>query len=315
MNKIIKTAFFFAGYCMFVLAAYAHEGHEHVEDAPIYVKWGFEGLTQMQNIHPIIVHFPIALLLVATFFYILGTILKKEEFYFGGKWLLYLGTISAVIACVTGLQAAAGVSHDEESHLIMMPHQYLGIGIAIVSFVFSVWVFRSKLNIPKQRKTFLLGMILLSGLIGQQGDLGGRLVYLKGVGVGKKGMQHQGMQQGNKANPASKKWEEIESHREHLKTTIESGGLEKVHAIAFKIRDLTLTLPIKDLSSDQKIVFQSLTDEIQKQAALLDGYGDAGDQARTQEQFEKFSQTLQSIKNLYGKSKEVNAQDMSNMKM
>lgn len=83
---------------------------------------------------------------------------------------------------------------------------------------------------------------------------------------------------------------------------IESGNLESVHEVAFTIRDLVKALPDSNLSSDQKIVFQSLLKEMEEEANLLDEYGDAGNQVKAQDEFEKFKQTLLSIKNLYGRS-------------
>jgi len=183
LNKIIFTVMVCLGSSYSV---WAHEGHEHASNAPTYVKWGLAGMQQLQNLHPAVVHFPIALLLAAVLFYVLGIFLKKEEFNFGGKWLLYFGALSAGIAVWSGLRAANGVMHDEESHLIMMPHQYLGIAIFVLSLIFSGWVFISKKNIPKQRCIFLGMLILLACLIIQQADFGGRLVFLKGVGVGNK---------------------------------------------------------------------------------------------------------------------------------
>lgn len=183
MKKMIGIFLLFMA---FSSVAWAHAGHEHASNVPIHVRWGLTGITELQNPHPVVVHFPIALLTFSVLFYMLGTFLKKENFFFAGKWLLYFGTASAAVAVWTGLRAANSVWHDEEAHLIMMPHQYLGIGILILGFIFSLWLFISKSNIPaKGRFIFLIGMILLGAIVAQQGDFGGRLVYLKGVGVGR----------------------------------------------------------------------------------------------------------------------------------
>ena len=174
---------------MFVFTSFlwAHAGHEHVSIVPTHVRWGLTGMTEMKNLHPIVVHFPIALLMASALFYLMGILFRKENFFFIGKWLLYFGTVGAAIAVWSGLEAAEHVLHNEEAHLIMVPHQYLGIGIFVLGFLFSLWLFFSKVNIPaKGRLIFLVGMLCLAAVITQQADFGGRLVFLHGVGVGKK---------------------------------------------------------------------------------------------------------------------------------
>ncbi len=276
---------------------WAHKSHGTVTQ-PIHVSWGLQGAQELLNVHPLVTHFPIALLLLAVLFYFLGIIFRKENFFMAGKWTLWFGALSAAITVWTGLQAAETVVHDEEIHQIMMRHQYLGIAILILSVVWGLWVAISKANIPSRgRVIFMGGLLLLSAMILQEADFGGRMVFLKGVGVGRKNLQ-----QTEQLSAALEKWKAIESHQGHLKMIIESGNLESVHEVAFTIRDLVKALPDSNLSSDQKIVFQSLLKEMEEEANLLDEYGDAGNQVKAQDEFEKFKQTLLSIKNLYGRS-------------
>ena len=172
---------------------WAHEGHEHVATDPTKVQWGLQGAMELINVHPLFVHFPIALLMVCVFFYAAGLIFKKENLLIAGKWSLYLGTLSAASAVWTGLLAAGSVKHSGDTHQIMMVHQYLGITVLALSAVLSIWVLISKANTPKAPKFFFLALLLLAALITQQADFGGRLVFLHGVGVGKKSMmQEQG---------------------------------------------------------------------------------------------------------------------------
>ncbi len=296
MKKIYLASILFLFASAGVL--WAHAGHEHASNLPIHVPWGLKGLGEVSNVHPLFVHFPIALLLTSTAFYFLGSVFRKEELFAAAKWELYFGTLSAAGAVATGLQAANTVSHNEQTHAIMMAHQYLGFTVLGLSLLFSTWVFFSKANIPsKGRRFFLTGLVLLALVLTQGADLGGRMVFLNGVGVGRKSMRSE-----KQSDVATEKWQAIESHQAHLKMTIESGNLENVHEVAFTIRDLVKTLPETNLSSDQKIVFQSLLKEVEQEANLLDEYGDAGNKIKTQDEFEKFKQTLLSIKNLYGKS-------------
>jgi uncharacterized membrane protein len=71
----------------------------------------------------------------------------------------------------------------------MMAHQYLGFAVLGISLALSAWVFFSKANIPgKGKPAFLLALVVLAAVLTQGADLGGRMVFLKGVGVGGKSM-------------------------------------------------------------------------------------------------------------------------------
>ncbi len=172
----------------FAGAAFAHKGHEHASNIPTHVQWGLSGIKELINVHPLFVHFPIALLMGAIGFYFLGSILKKEELFIAGKWSLFFGTLGAGVSVWTGLQAAETVYHDEEIHQMMMAHQYVGIALLVLSAVLSLWVIISKKTIPSARLLFLGSLLILSALIAQAADLGGRMVYGKGVGIGMKSL-------------------------------------------------------------------------------------------------------------------------------
>lgn len=294
MKKTFGTIF---GILVFAGPAFAHKGHGAVTH-PIHISWGLQGAQELLNVHPLFTHFPIALLLAAVAFYVLGALFRKENLFIAGKWTLWFGALSTAATVWTGLQAAETVAHDEEIHQIMMRHEYLGIAILILSIVWSLWVAISKANIPAHgRIVFMGGLIILSGMILQEADFGGRMVFLKGVGVGRKNMQ-----QTEPTSVGMEKWQAIESHQGHLKMIIESGDLENVHEMAFKIRDLVKALPNATLIGEQKIIFQSLLKEVEQEASLLDEYGDAGNKVKAQDEFEKFNQTLLSVRNLYGKN-------------
>lgn len=193
--------------------ALAHEGHEHASNLPTNVQWGVQGAKELINIHPLFVHFPIALLLTAIVFYLLGGILfRRESLLNTGKWTLFVGTLSAAATVWTGLQAANTVDHGGDIHQTMMAHQYLGFAILGISIVLSAWVIFTKANLPqKGKKLFFIVLILLGLVIIQQSDLGGRMVFLNGVGVGKKSM----MQEQAHGHEAMDEPEEGQDHGDH----------------------------------------------------------------------------------------------------
>ena len=181
-------------FCLFTITLFfsgsaallASEGHEHASHLPVNVQWGFEGVRELVNLHPLFTHFPIALLLASVGFYLLGLVFNKEHFLKTGQWTLYFGTLGAAVAVWTGLQAANTVSHDETTHSLLMAHQYLGIGVLVLSALLSLWLLISKTSLPKTKVVFMGGLFLIAALLLQQVDFGGRLVFFHGVGMGRK---------------------------------------------------------------------------------------------------------------------------------
>lgn len=192
--------------------ALAEEGHKHVSDLPMNVQWGLQGAKELINIHPLFVHFPIALLLTSTAFYFLGTIFKKADLLAAAKWALYFGTLASAVTVWTGLKAAETVAHGGDTHQIMMVHQYLGFAVLGLSLALSAWVFFSKASIPgKGKPVFLLALVVLAAVLTQGADLGGRMVFLHGTGVGKKSM----MQEEAHGHEAMGEHEDGHDHRNH----------------------------------------------------------------------------------------------------
>ncbi len=188
MNKWLKSAVGVGFTAMSATVAFAgeHAGHVHgnAAAAPEVVKWGLEGMKEMSNIHPLVVHLPVAFLPISTVFFFLGHVLKKDGMLSAAKWMLYCGTLGAAAAVWTGLQAANTVGHNDAVHAIMTVHQNLGwvtLGLAVI---LSVWTLVAKPDL--QRKVaipFLAGSVLLAAVLIQQADMGGRMVYGKAVGI------------------------------------------------------------------------------------------------------------------------------------
>lgn len=165
----------------------AHSEHAEMGHSVVSVPLGFESLREMINVHPLFVHFPIGLLVMSSFFYWAGVFAKNEGLIQAGRWTLYGGAIFGILSVVTGLQAANTVPHDDEVHRIMLLHQNLAYVILGLSIVLSAWTLAVKSAIPARGKwIFLIVSLTLTAVLTQQADLGGRMVYLKGVGVGKK---------------------------------------------------------------------------------------------------------------------------------
>jgi len=146
----------------------------------------------MPNIHPLIVHFPIALFLVGFAVDGLGWGLKRETLKRVGLVLILLGALAAVPAVVTGLAVEETVEEQIESlpggEAALEAHEEIAIptaGVLLVAALLRL-LLEIRLNQPLARG--LLAVYLLAGLAGVgmlalTGLRGGELVYSYGAGV------------------------------------------------------------------------------------------------------------------------------------
>ncbi len=136
------------------------------------------------NVHPIIVHFPIAFLVGFFGLEIVGVTFRLNAARQLASGLLYLGALGAVAAVAAGLIAEDLVPHGAAVHEIMEWHERLGITVAILSVGLAVWRAVSKGNFSGMAQAlhfFLAGIVMACLLFGT--DLGGLMVYQYGVGV------------------------------------------------------------------------------------------------------------------------------------
>ncbi|MCK5925083.1 MAG: DUF2231 domain-containing protein [Methylococcales bacterium] len=142
------------------------------------------GITAMSNVHPLVVHFPIALLLsffVVDFF---GSIFRKQSWRTVASGLLYLGTISIACAVFAGFLAADSVAHNETIHAIIEQHETLGLASLSLAVLLSAWRLLAKGILGGIANIlYLLLSALLSVFIILGADLGGLMVYKHGVSV------------------------------------------------------------------------------------------------------------------------------------
>lgn len=140
------------------------------------------------NIHPLIVHFPIASILIAILFDLAATILKKQNWLRYSAFGLYaISALGAITALLSGRQAADVVDIPPAAYPVISEHADLAlvtmivlIGYAIIRYVF-LW---KKWDL----KTPVAILLLIAGsggiaLIAKTAEHGAELVYRYGVGV------------------------------------------------------------------------------------------------------------------------------------
>lgn len=142
------------------------------------------GIAGMENIHPLLVHFPIAFLSAFFALDLVGTLAKKPQWRSVASWFLYFGTVAALFTVIAGLIAASSVAHGQNVHDIMERHKHFGISVLSLAVVLSIWRIKSGGLIRGGANSFFLILsALLCVLIMLGADLGGLMVYTYGVAV------------------------------------------------------------------------------------------------------------------------------------
>lgn len=137
----------------------------------------------MESLHPLVVHFPIALLLASVGLDLAALIFRRPGLHRIALWNLALGTCGAGVAVLTGLQAEDVAKHSFEIWHVMEIHKRLGISTLILGLMGAGWrlMQRDRLTSRARLVTMLLA-ILMAGTLSYGASLGGRMVYEFGVG-------------------------------------------------------------------------------------------------------------------------------------
>jgi len=126
------------------------------------------------RIHPLVVHFPICCLLLAVLAEFLYLTL-------GPRWdpavrfLVYIGTLSAVVAVTTGTVFADQGTMFHRTDLVLTRHEVVGWMTMLLALSASSCLMMS--DRPRMRLAFRLLMLMTAASAGLTGHLGGTMVY------------------------------------------------------------------------------------------------------------------------------------------
>lgn len=176
----------------------AMEGHDMAKAMPSMEKMSDTSQTTSQvtstnfsiipNMHPAVVHFPVALTLISLLFGLGAHMLRKHSavplLAAAGHFTLWLAALSAVVAAILGwLAFNSGMNHDDAGHAAMLLHRKWAISTALGLVVLAGWdVWKNRLNQVMPFPTLAL-LFVLSGAIATTAWLGGEIVYRHGIGV------------------------------------------------------------------------------------------------------------------------------------
>jgi uncharacterized membrane protein len=136
------------------------------------------GVQQLQNIHPLVVHFPVALLPAAALVYWLAFLTRRQSWRWTALWLLIFGVLGAAAAVATGLYAAPGVMlAPSVKENLLAYHKWIMIAVLGLSTALALWALIERPMPARWRGLFLALLIVLVGLIVKGADYGGRMVY------------------------------------------------------------------------------------------------------------------------------------------
>lgn len=158
----------------------------HVDELSILERT-MPGLAAAANIHPVFVHFPIALWPAALLFWVLALARSQDAWFATARWLTYLALAGSLVTAATGLMAEEALGHDSPGHDLVHVHKYfmltttaLGLATTVVALVARskngrLWRF--------WRWAWGAGLVLTVAVMTVGADRGGLLVYGHGVGT------------------------------------------------------------------------------------------------------------------------------------
>ena len=136
--------------------------------------------------HPLIAHFPIALLLVGVACDAIGIAMRRAFFLNTGYLLFSLGALSAIPVALTGEQAGELAQHIDRIAADLDEHDRFGTGATLLAV--GLALVRTHFTLKKRfigmiRYVYLAFTLVTAGLIAAAGYTGGHLVYRYGAGT------------------------------------------------------------------------------------------------------------------------------------
>lgn len=136
-------------------------------------------------IHPVLVHFGVALVATGVLLESYGLLVDKEAARRFGGPLWGAGTVLLVAVIASGYLAANTIELPAGADEVLSDHERQGWILLAVLVLLQFWKGWHRGRLPEgQQRWYALALGLAAGLVFYSALLGGRLVYGFGVGVG-----------------------------------------------------------------------------------------------------------------------------------
>ncbi len=136
------------------------------------------GAEHLQNIHPLVVHFPIAFTFGAAALYFAAAAARKDSVTWAGFWMLILAAAGAIVSAASGLYASEGVMvAPSVRDALLENHEHLMVAVTVAVVLLALWAFAARPMPRRARSLFLAGLVAVCVIMALGADYGGRMVY------------------------------------------------------------------------------------------------------------------------------------------
>jgi uncharacterized membrane protein len=137
--------------------------------------------------HPMVVHFPLALVVTAALLLLAARLIRAERFAatlaIVGTWNLCLGAVAALVALASGLGAALHLHVGVAAHHAIAVHVKWAIFTSLALVLLAVWRGAGTAQDSRPSWIFLMVLLAAAAALIATGYHGGENVYEYGVGV------------------------------------------------------------------------------------------------------------------------------------
>jgi uncharacterized membrane protein len=138
-----------------------------------------------QELHPLTLHFAVALLVAGPAFDAAGLLLHREALLTAGRWNTLTGAAILLVTALSGLSAESALGpHSAAGAAILSLHKALGLLLLPVWLPLALWRFLGARPIPRRLRLFYLTLSYVGAtLVIVEALLGSAMIYRHGVGL------------------------------------------------------------------------------------------------------------------------------------